>query len=99
MYVALYPKVIILSVFLLSSLYCAPTKQEAVKTDESTQKISKTDTAVSGPFDLTGTWVLTEIWTGGYERETKAIRTIEITQQGDTIHMVNVKKIDGILVR
>jgi hypothetical protein len=61
--------ILILSVFLLSSLNCATTKQEATKTDE----------AVSGPFDLTGTWIETENWRGCGSSE-KRTKTWKITQ-------------------
>ena len=61
--------------FLISSLNCATTKQEAIKTEK----------AVNAPVDLTGTWIETEYWWGCGESNKKEIHTYKITQQGDTV--------------
>mgnify|MGYP003565493451 CR=1 FL=1 len=80
------------ALFLISSLNCAPTKQEAAKSDEPPQEVIKTEKAVSVPFDLTGTWIETEYWSGCGESNKKRINTYKITQQGDTIHIVDAEK-------
>ena len=79
------------ALFLISSLNCAPTKQEAIKSDESSQKVTKTEKAENAPIDLTGTWIETEYWWGCGESNIKEIHTYKISQQGDTIHIVDTE--------
>lgn len=69
------------ALFLISSLNCASTKQEVIKTEK----------AVNAPVDLTGTWIETEYWWGCGESNKKEIHTYKITQQGDTIHVVDTE--------
>ena len=86
-------KAIILAfaLFLVSSLNCAPTKQKASKTDEPSQEFGKTQESVNAPIDLTGTWIETEYWWGCGESNIKEEHTYKITQQGDTIQIVDTE--------
>ena len=79
------------ALFLISSLNCAPTNQKAAKSDESSQEVIKTEMAVNAPIDLTGTWEETEYWWGCGESNKKEIHVYSITQQGDTIHIVDTE--------
>jgi len=83
--------IFIFSLFLISSLNCAPTKQEATKTEEPTQEVMKTDKAVNVPFDLTGTWIETSYSSGCGDNNKKELFTDKITQQGNTIHLLVVE--------
>ena len=79
------------ALFLVSSLNCAPTKQEAIKSDASSQEVIETEKAVNAPIDLTGTWIETEYWWGCGESNKKEIHTYKITQQGDMIQIVDTE--------
>ena len=83
--------VLTLTLFLMSSLNCAPTKQKASKSDGPSQGIINTEQAVNAPVDLTGTWLETEYWWGCGESHVKEIHTYKITQQGDTINIVDTE--------
>ena len=72
---------LVLALFLISSLNCASTKQA----------VSKTEKAANAPVDLTGTWVETEYWWGCGESNKKEIHIYKITQQGDTIRIVDTE--------
>jgi hypothetical protein len=43
--------ILAIALFLISSLNCAPTKQEATKSDEPSQEVNKTEKAVNAPID------------------------------------------------
>ena len=75
--------------FLISSLNCAPAKQKATKSDAPSHEVTKTEKAVDAPIDLTGTWIETEYWWGCGESHKKETHTYQITQQGDTINIVD----------
>ncbi len=77
------------ALFLVSSLNCAPTKQEATKSDASSQEVTKTEMAANAPVDLSGTWIETEHWWGCGESNVKEIHRYKITQQGDTIQILD----------
>ncbi len=79
------------ALFLVSSLNCAPTKQEATKSDASSQEVTKTEMAANAPVDLSGTWIETEHWWGCGESNVKEEHTYKITQQGDTIQIVDTE--------
>ena len=79
------------TIFLISTLNCAPTKQEASRSDESPQEVLKTQKAVNAPVDLTGTWIETEYWWGCGESNIKETHTYKITQQGDAIQIVDIE--------
>ena len=83
--------VIAFALFLLSSLNCAPTNQKASKSDDSSQKGLKSEMAANAPVDLTGTWIETEYWWGCGESHVKEIHTYKITQQGDTIQILDTE--------
>lgn len=83
--------ILAIALFLISSLNCAPTKQEATKSDEPSQEVNKTEKAVNAPIDFTGTWIETEYWWGCGESNKKEIHTYKITQQGDTVHLVDTE--------
>ena len=79
------------ALFIVSSLNCAPTNQKAIKSDASSQEVIKTEKAVSAPIDLTGTWIETEYWWGCGESNIKETHKYRITQQGDTIQIVDTE--------
>ena len=79
------------ALFLVSSLSCAPTKQEATKSYESSQEVINTETAANAPIDLTGNWIETEYWWGCGESNVKEIHKYKITQQGDTIQILDTE--------
>ena len=79
------------ALFLISSLNCAPSKQKATKSDEPSQDVIKTEKAVNASIDLTGTWIETEYWWGCGESNVKEEHTYQITQQGDTIQIVDTE--------
>lgn len=81
--------ILVFSLFLLSSLNCATTEQELSKTEEPTKEAEKAKETVTGGYDLTGTWIMTEKQTGCDRNET-VINTIEITQEGNTIKYTNL---------
>ena len=105
--------ILILSFFLFSFLNCKTTKQETAETVEPTQETEKTEKAVSGTFDLSGAWVMTNDWSisgcdpteweGSYRNRSKDLKekmTVEISQKGNTIKLVQVKPkriFDGII--
>ena len=79
------------ALFLISSLSCAPTKQKTTKSDGPSQEVIKAEKAVNAPIDLTGKWIETEYWWGCGESNKKETHTYEITQQGDTIRIVDTE--------
>ncbi len=101
--------ILLLSFFLFSFLNCTTTKQETAETVEPTQETEKTEKAVVGSFDLSGTWVMTNDWSISecdydmYRYRSKDLKekmTVEISQKGNTIKLVQVKPkrtFDGII--
>ena len=83
--------IIAFALCLISSLSCAQTKQKAIKSGEPSQEITKTEKAVAAPIDLSGTWIETEYWWGCGESNVKEIHNYKITQQGDTIRIVDTE--------
>ena len=79
------------ALFLISSLSCAQTKQSAIKSDQASQNVTKTEKAVNAPVDLSGTWIETEYWWGCGESHIKEVHKYKITQQGDTIQVVDIE--------
>ncbi len=79
------------ALFLISSLNCAPTKHKTTKSDGPSQEVTKTEKAVKASIDLTGKWIETEYWWGCGESNVKEIHTYQITQQGDTIQIVDTE--------
>ena len=80
-----------LALFLISSLNCAPANQKTTKSDASAQEVIKAEKAGDAPIDLSGTWIETEYWWGCGESNIKEIHTYKITQQGDTIQIVDIE--------
>ena len=80
-----------IALFLVSSLNCAPTKQKANKSNQDSQEAIKAEKVVNAPIDLTGTWIETEYWWGCGESNKKEIHEYKITQQGDTINIVDTE--------
>jgi len=83
--------IIAFTLCLISSLSCASTEQKAIKSDEASQEITKTEKAVNEPIDLSGTWIETEYWWGCGESHIKEVHKYKITQQGDTIQVVDIE--------
>ena len=79
------------ALFLISSLNCAPTTQKTTKSNAPSQEVSKTEKAVNAPVDLSGTWIETEYWWGCGESHIKEVHKYKITQQGDTIQVVDIE--------
>lgn len=105
--------ILLLSFFLFSFLNCTTTKQETAETVEPTQETEKTEKAVVGSFDLSGTWAMTNDWSiswcdptefeGIFRKQSGDLKeriTVEISQKGNTIKLVQVKPkrtFDGII--
>ncbi|MBW2177292.1 MAG: hypothetical protein JRH03_10150 [Deltaproteobacteria bacterium] len=81
---------LIISFFLLSVLGCATTGQDASQTAESAPEEAA---AAPGDFDLSGTWAMSEAIKGCGKNETDT-STVEITQDGGTVSVVNKAKED-----
>ena len=80
-----------IALFLVSTLNCAPTKQKANKSYEDSQGVINTEGVTNAPIDLTGTWIETEYWWGCGESNKKEIHEYKITQDGDTIQIVDTE--------
>lgn len=105
--------ILILSLSLFSLLNCTTTKQETAETVEPAQETEKTEKAVVGSFDLSGTWVMTNEWSisecdpiqveGRFRSKSGDLKekmTVEISQKGNTIKLVQAKPkrtFDGII--
>jgi hypothetical protein len=79
--------VLILSLFLLTTVNCVTTKQDVAETEDPAKEAAE---VVAENFDLSGTWMLTEATkapTCGGNKTVKS--TVEITQAGDSATLVN----------
>ena len=85
--------VVLLSLFLLSAIGCETTTQDVAKTEA--PKVEAVEGPFAGDFDLTGTWALNEATIapqcGGNK---KGARTVEITQTGDEVSVVDKSDAD-----
>ncbi len=82
--------VLILSLFILSTLGCATTNQEAAKAEEPAKQAEEAAEAVPADFNLSGAWALTEDTkapTCGGDKKVES--TVEITQNGSSATFVN----------
>jgi len=81
--------VLILSLFLLTTVNCVTTKQDVAETEEPAKEAE--EVVETGPvdYDLSGTWMLTELTKGCGTKKTEK-STVEITQKGNSITFNNI---------
>jgi len=83
--------VLILSLFLLTTVNCVTTKQDVAETEAPAKEA--VEAAETGPvdYDLSGTWTLTEVTKGCGTKKTET-STVEITQKGNSVAFNNKDK-------
>ena len=83
--------VLILSLFLLTTVNCVTTEQNVAETEEPAKEA--VEAADTGPvdYDLTGTWTMTEVTRGCGTKKTNEA-TIEINQEGNSVAFKNLDK-------